>query len=309
MRIIIFKSFIRLARNFRERSDLKDLEASRQKFDQISLSSFFRVPCDFYEVCADGVPAEWVATAESEPSRVILYFHGGAYVSGSPRTHRYMVARISREARARAMVVDYRLAPEHPHPAAIKDAETSYQWLLKQEIEASRIAVVGDSAGGGLAVLLLQRLRDRQLPLPACCVCISPWTDLSCSGRSMETNTRKDPMLNQKYGLERARLYAGYERGCSSVSGLNDPGISPLYGDLSRLPPILIQVGTEEVLLDDSRRLAVKAEKSGTPVELQVWENMIHVWHYFARFLPPGRRAIEQIGGFIRKCIPDIGAS
>jgi len=244
-------------------------------------------------VSADGVPAEWVVADGADPGRAILYLHGGGYVIGSIATHRDLAARLSRATGARVLVVDYRLAPEHPHPAALEDAVRAWQWLVARGIEPRRAAIAGDSAGGGLTVATLVALRDAGAPLPAAGVCLSPWTDLACEGGSMDTHDHRDPMVRPEGLREMAAMYLG---GLSART----PLASPVHADLAGLPPLLVQVGTAEVLLDDSTRLAERARAAGVEVELEVWDDMVHVWQAFAAILPEGREAVERIGAFVR---------
>jgi monoterpene epsilon-lactone hydrolase len=244
-------------------------------------------------VDAGGVPAEWVTASGVAPERAVLYLHGGGYVVGSIRSHCELASRLSKAAAARVLLIGYRLAPEHPHPAAVEDATAAYRWLLSIGISAGRIVVAGDSAGGGLTVATLVALRDAGQPLPAAGVCISPWVDMEGIGDSMTSKAAVDPII-QVDGLKRmAGMY---------LSGLDPrtPLAAPLYADLSGLPPLLIQVGGSEMLLDDARRLAERARKAGVDVTLEVWDDMIHVWHVFATLLPEARQAIDGISAFIR---------
>jgi acetyl esterase/lipase len=247
----------------------------------------------FELINAGGVPAEWASMPESDPSRVILYFHGGGYSIGSAETHRDLVARLSRAAGARALSVDYRLAPEHRFPAAVDDAIASYRWLLDQGVPAGAIAVAGDSAGGGLALGSVLALRDKAVPLPAAIVCMSPVTDHLKSGASMDTKAALDPLVQRKTSTENSKRYIGPEGDPKA------PYASPLYADLRGLPPVLILVGTSEVLMDDSTRFAERARAAGVPIEIEVWEEMIHIWPFFAD-LPEAGKAVEPMGAFIR---------
>lgn len=245
-------------------------------------------------VSANGVPAEWVSVPDIDPGRVILYLHGGGYVIGSINTHRDLAQRLSRAARARVLLIDYRLAPEHPHPAAVDDATAAYRWLLAEGFKPGRLVVAGDSAGGGLTVATLLAVRDAGLPAPAAGVCLSPWVDLEQSGESMTSKADADPMV-QRDGL--SKMAAMYLNGQSART----PLASPLYADLHGLPPLLIQVGTAETLLDDSTRLAERARAAGVQTTLEPWDDMIHVWQAFAALLPEGQEAIERIGEFVRQ--------
>jgi len=243
-------------------------------------------------VDAGGVKAEWIVPPNAASDRVILYLHGGGYVMGSINTHRAMIARIARASEARALALDYRLAPEHPFPAAVDDVVAAYKWLLAQGYKPGKIVISGDSAGGGLAIAGLLAIRDAGLPMMAAGAPISPWTDMEGTGASMKTLADKDPMVD----------FAGLARMAKWYGGTADPRhplLSPIYADAKGLPPLLIQVGGAEVLQDDSRRFAELAKKAGVPVELEVWDDMIHVWHSFAKILPEGQQAIDKIGKFV----------
>ena len=250
------------------------------------------VKCE--KVDAAGVPAEWITTSDSADSQVILYLHGGGYVVGSIYTHREMASRLSRAAKAKAILIDYRLAPENPFPAAVEDATAVYRWLLSIGVKPARIVIAGDSAGGGLAVATMVSIRDAGEKLPAAAVCISPWVDLACSSESIVKNTQNDEMLTLEHLLNSAKAYL-------RETDPRMPLASPVYADLSMLPPILIQVGTAEELLDDAKRLSECAKAYGVDVTLETWDDMFHVWHSFAAMLPEGQQAIERIGTFVRK--------
>lgn len=246
---------------------------------------------------AGGVAAEKVSTPGINMDRVILYLHGGGYVLGSINTHRDLAQRLSRAASACVVLIDYRLAPEHPHPAAVDDATAAYRWLIDQGVKARNIVIAGDSAGGGLTVATLVALRDAKQPLPAAAVCLSPWVDLEGIGESMTSKAAVDPMVQRTPLLRMAALYLGGK-------DPRTPLCATLYADLSGLPPLLIQVGTAETLLDDSVRLAERAKKSGVGVTLEPWDDMIHVFQAFAAMLPEGQQAIERVGEFVRQHTP-----
>jgi len=256
---------------------------------QYPLSTDVRVEA----VDANGVMAEWTDTPEADPGNVIMYLHGGGYTAGSLKSHRHMVARAGREARARTIALGYRLAPEHPFPSAVEDAVAGYRFLLSRGFSADHIAVAGDSAGGGLTVALLVSLRASGLPLPACAWCSSPWVDLEGTGGSMTAKAAVDPMVQQSYLIELAAAYLG---GADPRS----PLAAPLYADLKGLPPMLIQVGSAETLLDDAVRLAGSAGAADVRVRLDVWPDMIHVWQLFYQQVAAGRRALAEAGAFIR---------
>jgi epsilon-lactone hydrolase len=244
-------------------------------------------------VNAGGVPAEWISATGAADDRVILYVHGGGYVMGSIATHRETIARLSKASKARALALDYRLAPEHPFPAAVDDAVAAYRWLLAQNIKPSRIVIAGDSAGGGLALATLVALRDAKVPLPAAGVGISPWVDMEGTGASMTTRAKADPVVQKQGLLGMAQLYLGGKDPKSPLA-------APLHANLEGLPPLLIQVGDAETLLDDSTRMTEKAKQAGVKVDLEIWPEMPHVWHLFAPFLPEGQQAIEKIGQYVQ---------
>jgi acetyl esterase/lipase len=241
-----------------------------------------------------GVPAVRVATPRSRDDRHVLYLHGGGYVCGSPAHYRDFIWRIADAAAARVLVIDYRLAPEHPFPAAVDDAVAAYRWLLSQGADPRRMTIMGDSAGGGLTFATLLRLRDERVPLPAAAVALSPWTDLALTGETHRRNARSDPMLSPKHATTFAKHYLA---GADS----KHPYASPLYGDPRGLPPALIQVGSDEILRDDAERIADRLRIAACAVELEIWPRMPHVWHLFARILPESRQAIDRIGEFVRK--------
>jgi acetyl esterase/lipase len=243
---------------------------------------------------AGGVPAEWVSVPGSAPDRVLLYLHGGSYTIGSPRTHRGLVAQIARAAGARALVPDYRLAPEHLFPAPVEDATAAYRWLQAQGIQPEHIVIAGDSAGGGLTLATALALRDAGDPLPAALVCLSPWTDLAATGASLKTRAHLDPSLAP------GGLAAAGQRYVGPDGDVRASLASPLYADLRGLPPILIQVGDHEILLDDSTRLAERALAAGVAVTLEVWSEMWHVFESLAGYLPEADQAIVKIGAFMR---------
>jgi acetyl esterase/lipase len=245
-------------------------------------------------VDAGGIAAEWIAAEGADSERMIYWLHGGGYCIGSINTHRALLGSISAASGARALAIDYRLAPEDPFPAAVEDAVSGYLWLLSTGAEPAQVVIGGDSAGGGLAMATLIALRESGKPLPAGAVCISPWTDMTMTGDSLDSKAEADPMITVD-GITRVRdAYVG-------SSDPQGPLTSPIYADLSGLPPLLIQVGENEVLLSDSTRLAERAEAVGVDVTLEVWPDMIHVWHFFAAMLPEGQQAIDGIGAWVKE--------
>ena len=244
-------------------------------------------------VIAPTAPAEWLRPPGAVAGRVVLYLHGGGYAIGSPRSHRHLAAAIATAGQASALLLDYRLAPEHPYPAAVDDATAAYRWLLDQGIAPGRIVIAGDSAGGGLTVATLLALRDARLPRPAGGVCISPWVDLTCGGASYRTKAEADPIVKEASVGEMARAYLG-------AMPPRTPLASPLFADLRSLPPLLVQVGSDEVLLDDAVQLADRAKAAGVDATLEVWDRMIHVWHWFLPMLDEAQDAVDGIGRFVR---------
>ena len=242
----------------------------------------------------EGVPAKWISTPETIQDKLLFFLHGGGHVSGSIKTHQDFAARLSRVSKARVILIDYRLAPEHPFPG-LEDAVKAYKWLIEDEkINPKNLIIGGDSAGGNLTLTTLLKLRELNIDLPIAAILMSPWTDLVGTGESMKTKVEVDPFISPEAGELFAKLYAG-------KNDRTNPLISPLYGDLKGLPPLFIQVGTAEVLLDDSMRLAERAKAAGVEVELDVWEDMIHDFAMFAAVVPESQQGIENIGKFLLK--------
>jgi epsilon-lactone hydrolase len=239
-----------------------------------------------------GLASAWFHPAHADPQKVMLYLHGGGYVVGSIDGYRMMCGQMADQLKLPLLVPEYRLAPEHPFPAAIEDAQKAYRWLLEQGHSAENIILGGDSAGGGLALATGLSLRENSLPLPGAIICISPWADLACESQSHTHNAQAELMLNTEtlkmWGLK----YAGEE-------SLQGPLISPVHADFHDFPPLLIQVGSDEILLDDARMVAQKARTAGVDVTLTIWEGLWHVWHIFGELVPESKRALEEIGRFI----------
>jgi monoterpene epsilon-lactone hydrolase len=271
----------------------RDVAGARARFEKMAdfLGGAPDAKCE--KVDAGGVPAEWVMAPGCDTSRAILYLHGGGYAIGSINTHRRLAYDLSAASGARALVVDYRLAPEHPFPAAVEDATRAWRWLLQQGHATNRLAVAGDSAGGGLTLATLVNLRDQKLGLPACAVAISPWVDLEGGGNSITTRAAQDPMVQKEGLLWMADMYLGGK-------DARTPLAAPLHADLKGLPPILVQVGTAETLLDDATRIAERLHTAGVDVRLSAWPNMLHVFPLFAPILSEGRDGCLEIGTFIR---------
>jgi epsilon-lactone hydrolase len=284
--------------NTRQPSDMS-IEDQRREWEAAVEASNLQLDAIVMPVDLDGIPGEWITVRESDPAAVLLFLHGGGYNSGSCKTHRALAAHLARAARTRVLLIDYRLAPEHPCPAAIEDAVSTYHWLLQHGITPQQIVFGGDSAGGGLALAALIAIRDSGSISPAAAVLLSPWLDLALRGESMHTRAQIDPLTSYNDLRHAAMLYLG---------GLapDDPRASPLYADLHKLPPLLIHAGDHEVLHSDATRLAEQAQAAGVPVQLAIWDSMWHVWHAWADQLPEARVAIAQIGEFVRQHLNHI---
>jgi epsilon-lactone hydrolase len=242
-----------------------------------------------------GLSAEWSIAPESDASRALLFFHGGGYCSGSILSHRRLVTEAGRAGAMRTLAVGYRLAPENPFPAALDDAMTAWQFLRGQGYAPQNIVVGGDSAGGGLTLALITRLRDARSALPACAWLISPWTDLTLSGATLSTKDAVDPIIHKSYLRELADAYL------PATIDRADPRVSSLYANLNGLPPLLIQVGSAETLLADATRLAAVAGEADVAVTLEIWPHMIHAWPVWNAHLEDGRKALASAGAFMRR--------
>lgn len=287
-----------IERTFGAWGDDMPLDAMRAGWDALFSDVTPSVGAASEPVDAGGVTAEWITAPGAEADRVVIYLHGGGYVMGSVNSHRDICERYSAAASARVLALDYRLAPEHPFPAALEDTLAAYHWVLDQGIPPSRVAIAGDSAGGGLTFAALVSLRDAGAPLPACATPLSPWVDFEGTGDSITSRAALDPMVRQELDLKMGQAYVG------SDGNLRDPLAAPLYAELHGLPPLLIQVGEREILFDDSAQMAEKAERAGVDVTLREWKGQIHVWQIFASRLEEGQQAIEELGAFVRKHTP-----
>jgi acetyl esterase/lipase len=265
----------------------------RERLDAIAQASPVEPDIKLTTVEAGGVQAEWSLAPGSDPTKVLMFLHGGGYCSGSITSHRGMVTRVGRAAGVRTLALNYRLAPEHPFPAALTDALAAYGFLLDQGIAADKIAIGGDSAGGGLTLATMLRLRDAGKPLPGCAWLVSPWTDLEMTGASLADKADVDPLIQKVYLEE---LASAYLAGADPKA----PLVSPLHADLTGLPPLLVQVGSAETLLDDALRIARRAGAADVPVNLEIWPHMIHAWHLWAAQVQDSRRAIASAGAFMR---------
>lgn len=277
----------------------KSLAAARKRIEGLTK----RLPMPPFAgvdpVTADSVPGEWVLGKNRDGSiadtgNVVLYLHGGGFVACSPRTHRTITTRLAKYAGCRVLAPDYRLAPEHPFPAALEDAMTAYRWLLKQNYSPARIVIGGDSAGGNLALATLLTIRKEKLPMPAAAVCISPWVNMSRPEGHAWKNRKADPMLPGNRMAEIARVVLAGEDPYNPVA-------SPVLADLKGLPPLCIHVGTTEILFDDVKQLADNALRDGVDVTFRVFEDTPHVIHAFAPNVPEGRKALNEVIGFCRE--------
>ncbi len=288
-----YKDILELLESMPDTSGLTFEEQRADFEEQVSqLPVAGSVSCE--PLSAGGVPAEWIIPEGAPEGNVLLYLHGGGYCIGSINTHRSMVSHIAGAAKTRVLLIDYRLAPENPFPAAVEDSTAAYRWLLSQGISAGDIIIAGDSAGGGLTVATLVSLKEKGIALPAAAVLISSWVDLAATGDSLISKADIDPIVTKEALTEMAEAYMG-------DTDPRIPLVSPLYADLDGLPPMLIQVGTAEILLDDATRMADHARKAGVEVTLNIAEDMCHVWHGFTSMLPEALEAIEEVARFMRK--------
>ncbi|MDB5284227.1 MAG: hypothetical protein JWO06_3302 [Bacteroidota bacterium] len=291
IRLFLIKT---LLRRVKSRADYKNILFARRGFER--LTGRFNKPLKgftYTQTEIGGLKAEWIVPKEADESKVLLFFHGGGYATGSINTHRALVSQIAKNAGIKALLFDYRLAPENKYPAPIEDAAMVYQWLLNNGYSSSKIAFGGDSAGGGMSIGTLLWCRDKNIPLPKCAIALSPWLDQSMSGNSYHTHKDIDPML----------IAEGFPLWSSNYMGDSDkrsPYASPIFHDLKGLPPICVQVGEEEILLDDSIRFAEKAKADGVSVELEVFAKKFHVFNAFWRVLPRAREANKKLGAFIK---------
>jgi monoterpene epsilon-lactone hydrolase len=265
----------------------------RMQYDKAERAFPLAEDVEVADVLMRGVHGQWLCRPGAS-STTVLYFHGGGYVIGSPRSHRHLAAAIARAAGGSAVLPDYRRAPEHPFPAALDDAVAAYRWLVDDRgVHASSVVIAGDSAGGGLMLATLLVLRDAGVPLPAAGVGISPWSDLTCGLPSHMTRAAVDPIVDASMLPRMAAAYLG-------PVDPRPPLASPLYADLRGLPPLLIHVGTDEVLLDDATKLVERARTAGVEATLEVWDGMVHVWHWFLPILDEAQAAVDRIGDFVR---------
>ncbi len=300
-RTFALHNMLRLYKNVGETA-YKNPQLARAAFERLADVIPGKLPeCKYLSINIGDIPAEWIIPERAKPGKVLLFLHGGGYATGSVKTHRALASQLAIQGQVRVLSIEYKLAPEFKFPIQINQCTEAYQFLLEQGYKPENLAIGGESAGGGLTGGTLLYLKDHGIPLPACAIFMSPWFDLTGSGRSMITHKHKDPMVPQKGIPLWADNYAGKEN-------LTNPYASPLFGDLTGLCPIYIQVGECEILLADSTRFADKAEKAGVDVTLEVWPNMFHAWQGFWMVIPEGKAAIEKLGDFMKKKLQISGS-
>ncbi|HBG74606.1 MAG: hypothetical protein A2X25_11275 [Chloroflexi bacterium GWB2_49_20] len=289
---IALKLFFRIDNLLSGPREELDAQKERRELEKMVRLFKYMQEVQTIPISVHGIPAEWILPSDIVLKRTILYLHGGSYIAGSLNSHRIFVANLAAAAKARALIIDYRLAPEFPFPAAIQDAKLAYGWLLENGNSPNEIIIAGDSAGGGLALSLLLVIRNLKQDLPAMAICLSPWTDLTVSGESVLLNAKKDIILNAENLKKAAKLYLG-------EVGAEDPLASPIFADLKGLSPMLIQAGSDEILLSDSVNLVTSAKAAGVDATLDVWKDMQHVWQFAGSLVPEARQAVSAIGNYI----------
>jgi len=273
---------------------MRTISVANWRFSLNITSKFIKLPknVDVDKLKINNIPAFKVSAMHARKDRIILYLHGGGYIGGSFKTHKEFVARLSKIANVQVILIEYRLAPENPFPAALEDSIKAYNRIISKGYNPRNVFIAGDSAGGGLCLATLLKLRDEKIPLPSAAVCISPWTDLALTGNSIMTKAKLDPMLTEELLKLGVKSYVGN-------ADPRNPYISPLYGDFTGLPPLLIIVGTSEIFLDDSLRLAEIAKKANVKVKLDVWADMIHTFPLLSIRAPESIKATKNIADFI----------
>ncbi len=283
---------------------VKKLDVVKERAGFDSFSNMFKPLAElkFEPVDINGIPGEWITPPLVNTGRMILYLHGGYFMIGSIQSHRNLAGNIANFTQAQALIIDYRLAPEHPFPAGLEDAVTAYIWLLEHGSSPNKIILAGDSAGGGLVLSTLLALRERGKPMPAAAICLSPATDLTFSGKSWKFNSKRELVIGRYIAEQIQPLYL-------VNTDPRNPLASPLFANLHGLPPLLIQVGSDEVLLSDSESFSECARKAGVEATLEVWPQMQHVWQFTASFMPEARQAIERMGVFVKTICQNSGST
>ena len=289
------KTFLRVVKVFLKRNPKMPIPTLRRNMERVLHLYSLSVPKPKYPIEIDHMYAEWVFDNKCAYDKVILYLHGGGYALGSCNTHRSIVTRIVQKSQVKALLVEYALAPESPFPSGLHDAILAYEWLIAQGYKPKDIVIMGDSAGGGLALSSFLEIKMRGLPIPGGIACLSPWTDLHCNRGSFEINQATDMIVLHPVATRLANSYLG-DQGYE----LSHPQISPIFRDYADCPPILIQASSSEVLYDDSKDLANLLQEQGLPVTFQVWKDMPHVWQIFSDIIPQGQEAIENISYFVK---------
>lgn len=282
-------------RKFRDKAQWENIPRSRMGFEKIGKRfAHNSSSCTYAMEEVQHCKGEWIRPKGAPKNKVLLYFHGGGYAVGSVATYRTMLTKLALYSNLNIFSFEYRLAPENPYPAAVEDAVMAYQWLIAKEFAPDNIAFGGDSAGGGLTLATLLYLRDKEKPLPACAICLSPWTDLTLSGASFSDKKAEDPMLiKEAFPFWAQNYYGNHDP--------KTPYISPLFADCTGLPPIYIHVGSDELLLSDSTRFCEKAKAQGVEVEMEIFKNYFHVFHMFWQILPKGKKALKKLAVFLNK--------
>ncbi len=297
MRVSLRARFWRilLRKIFKERG----LSIEQNRAQGAQMARYFRVPkaVSVEQISIEGLPAAWIRPADASLERVLLHLHGGGYVTGSLDSHLMMCVPLAQTLQTNLLLPEYRLAPEHPFPAALEDALKTYRWLLGQGFQPKNIIISGDSAGGGLSLATVLALREAGDPLPAAVICLSPWADLTNSRQSHITKAEVEPVLTTTALHEWAACYNG-------DANLKNPLVSPVYANFHNFPPLFIQVGSDEILLDDSLALAAKARADGVDVSLRVWDGLWHVWPALGSLIPESGHAFDEIGEFLRVKTP-----
>jgi len=281
-----------MRRTFSKRMSIEEYRALTDNNSRFSPPMPKDVEVDHFDL--NGLNAAWTTPAEADANKVILHFHGGGYVIGGINAHMIMCIPMAKSLNVKMLLPDYRVAPEHPFPAALEDGLKVYRWLLEQGYKSSDIIISGDSAGGGLALAITLSLRDNNEPLPSAVICFSPWADLTLSGESHTTNADTDVVLTTDVLKEWALTY-------TEESNWRNPLVSPVYADFHKFPPLFIQVSDDEILLDDAKMLAKKAQADGVDVTLKIWNGLWHVWHTAGAMIPESKKTYEEIGQFLEK--------
>jgi monoterpene epsilon-lactone hydrolase len=282
-------------RKFRKKVDWKNIQRSRRGFEKLSTRFAYKSSKCAYEIeSVQHCKGEWIRPNGAPENKVLLYFHGGGYAAGSAASYRTMLTKLALYSKLKIFSFEYRLAPEHPYPAALTDAAMAYEWLIEKGYSPDKIALGGDSAGGGLTLATLVYLRDKNKPLPACAICLSPWADLTQSGASFSDEKVEDPMLIRDALSFWAQNYYGNH-------DPENPYISPLFADCTGLPPIYIHVGSDEIILSDSTRFYEKANAAGVKIKLEIFNNYFHVFHMFWQALSKAKKALKKLGVFLNE--------